>query len=67
MKLRTAYLSGFIFGVGLIVSGMTNPKKVIGFLDLFGQWDPSLMLVMGAAIPFTFITFRWLEKNKQRF
>ncbi len=64
MKLRMAYLSGLIFGFGLIVSGMTNPKKVIGFLDLFGQWDPSLMLVMGAAIPLTFITFRWLEKKQ---
>ena len=64
MKLLIAYLSGLIFGVGLIVSGMTNPKKVIGFLDLFGNWDPSLMLVMGAAIPITFIAFRWLEKKQ---
>ncbi len=64
MKLITAYLSGLIFGVGLIISGMTNPSKVIGFLDLFGNWDPSLMLVMGAAIPVTFITFRWLDKNQ---
>jgi uncharacterized membrane protein YedE/YeeE len=64
MKLLIAFLSGLIFGVGLIVSGMTNPKKVIGFLDLFGHWDPSLMLVMGAAIPITFIAFRWLEKKQ---
>jgi len=60
MKLLIAYISGLIFGVGLIVSGMTNPKKVIGFLDLFGNWDPSLMFVMGAAIPKTFTAFRWL-------
>ena len=64
MKLVIAYLSGLIFGVGLIVSGMTSPKKVIGFLDLFGNWDPSLMLVMGAAIPITFTAFRWLEKKQ---
>ncbi len=41
---------GLIFGLGLILSGMTDPGKVIGFLDLFGAWDPSLALVMGGAI-----------------
>ncbi len=41
---------GLLFGVGLILSGMTDPGKVIGFLDLFGAWDPSLALVMGGAI-----------------
>jgi len=42
-----AFLCGLIFGVGLLVSQMTNPMKVIGFLDVFGRWDPSLALVMG--------------------
>jgi uncharacterized protein len=43
-------LSGLLFGLGLIVAGMANPAKVIGFLDLAGPWDPSLALVMGGAI-----------------
>jgi uncharacterized membrane protein YedE/YeeE len=46
----TALLAGLLFGVGLIVSGMGNPAKVLGFLDLAGAWDPSLMLVMVGAI-----------------
>ena len=45
-----ALLSGVIFGLGLTLSSMTNPEKVIGFLDIFGIWDPSLGFVMGGAI-----------------
>ena len=45
-----ALLSGLVFGLGLLASGMTEPLKVKGFLDLFGAWDPSLALVMGGAI-----------------
>ncbi|MGZ4956055.1 MAG: DUF6691 family protein [Methylobacter sp.] len=45
-----AFFVGLLFGVGLIVSGMTNPAKVISFLDLAGNWDPSLAFVMGGAI-----------------
>lgn len=45
-----SFFVGLIFGLGLIISGMTNPSKVIGFLDLFGAWDPSLAFVMGGAI-----------------
>jgi uncharacterized protein len=43
-------LAGLVFGVGLLMSGMTDPAKVQGFLDLFGRWDPSLAFVMGGAI-----------------
>ena len=64
MRLVIALLSGLIFGLGLIVSGMTNPAKVIGFLDLLGSWDPSLMLVMGSAIPITFFAFRHLQQKQ---
>jgi len=64
MKNILTFISGLIFGVGLILSGMTNPAKVIGFLDLFGSWDPSLMFVMFGAIPISFIGFRIIE-NKQ--
>ncbi|USH05083.1 YeeE/YedE family protein [Grimontia kaedaensis] len=45
-----ALLSGFLFGLGMMISGMVNPVKVIGFLDVFGQWDPSLAFVMGSAL-----------------
>ena len=50
MNNAIALLSGLIFGIGLIASGMTDPAKVKDFLDLFGAWDPSLALVMGGAI-----------------
>jgi hypothetical protein len=50
MHILIALLAGLIFGIGLIVSGMTDPAKVIGFLDLAGNWDPSLAFVMGGAI-----------------
>ncbi len=45
-----AFFAGLAFGIGLIVSQMANPAKVLGFLDLAGRWDPSLALVMGGAI-----------------
>ena len=54
----SALLVGLIFGVGLILGGMTNPAKVIGFLDLFGNWDPSLAFVMGGAISVGLLAFR---------
>lgn len=50
MQRISEFVVGLIFGIGLILSGMTDPAKVIGFLDLFGAWDPSLALVMGGAI-----------------
>lgn len=55
--LISAFLAGVIFGIGLLVSGMANPEKVLGFLDLAGAWDPSLMLVMGGAVGVGFIAF----------
>jgi uncharacterized protein len=60
-----ALFAGLLFSLGLIISGMVNPAKVIGFLDLAGLWDPSLALVMagaiGAATPF----FIWAKSRKQ--
>lgn len=50
MSLLAAFAAGLLFGVGLLLSGMTDPAKVIGFLDLAGSWDPSLAFVMGGAI-----------------
>jgi uncharacterized protein len=52
------FIGGLVFGVGLILSGMTDPGKVIGFLDLAGEWDPSLALVMAGAIGVGFFAFR---------
>ena len=57
MKNLWAFVFGGIFSVGLMLSGMSNPKKVLDFLDLFGQWDPSLAFVMIGAIAVTFIPF----------
>ncbi len=54
-----AFLSGLVFGVGLCVSGMTQPTKVIGFLDVAGDWDPSLGLVMAGAIGVHAFAARW--------
>lgn len=65
MLILTALLSGLVFGLGLILSGMANPAKVLGFLDLAGAWDPSLALVMAGAIAVGFFAFR-LAKNRTR-
>jgi uncharacterized membrane protein YedE/YeeE len=65
MYVLTALLSGLVFGFGLIVSGMANPAKVIGFLDLAGAWDPSLALVMAGAILVGFFAFL-VAKNRTR-
>ena len=58
-----AFIAGLVFGIGLIVSGMTNPAKVQGFLDLAGSWDPSLGLVMAGAIAVGFLAFRLAKKR----
>jgi uncharacterized membrane protein YedE/YeeE len=58
MKGLTALLCGLIFGVGLAMSGMTDTAKVIGFLDIFGQWVPDLAFVMGGAVLVTVVAFR---------
>jgi uncharacterized membrane protein YedE/YeeE len=50
MRSIIAFAAGLLFGIGLIISGMTDPSKVLGFLDLAGRWDPSLALVMAGAI-----------------
>ena len=57
MRIVSAFLVGLLFGLGLIVSGMANPAKVLGFLDLAGHWDPSLAFVMIGAIALASIGF----------
>ena len=59
MQIIMALVVGLLFGIGLIISGMTDPSKVIGFLDLAGRWDPSLGVVMGGAIMVGLIAFRF--------
>lgn len=56
---------GLIFGLGLLISGMANPQKVLGFLDITGLWDPSLILVMAGAILAALLPFQW-AKNQSR-
>ena len=63
----TEFLVGLLFGLGLMLSGMTDPGKVIGFLDLFGAWDPSLALVMGGAILVGFFAFTIAKKRTTTF
>lgn len=50
MKIVITFIAGLLFGVGLILSGMTSPDRVLGFLDVAGNWDPSLAFVMGGAV-----------------
>lgn len=58
-----ALAAGSLFGLGLAVSGMTNPDKVLNFLDPAGQWDPSLALVMGGALAVSVPGFAWLRRR----
>ena len=64
MKHRLSeFAAGLIFGIGLILSGMIDPGKVLGFLDLAGAWDPSLALVMGGAILVGGLGFWWAQRR----
>lgn len=65
MHLFAAFAVGLVFGLGLILSGMTDPAKVLGFLDLAGRWDPSLLFVMGGAIAVAAIGFALARKRGQ--
>jgi uncharacterized membrane protein YedE/YeeE len=67
MHAFSAFATGLVFGIGLILSGMTDPGKVIGFLDLAGRWDPSLAFVMGGAILVGFFAFRVAHRRTRSF
>lgn len=64
MYVLTSFISGLIMSIGLIISGMINPKKVIGFLDLFGSFDPTLAFVMAGALGVAFIGYHLAGSNK---
>lgn len=61
------FLVGLLFGLGLLLSGMANPAKILGFLDLFGQWDPSLAFVMGGALLVSFFAYLLAKQRTTSF
>ena len=63
LNILTAFAAGLVFGIGLIFAGMTDPSKVIGFLDFAGNWDPSLAFVMGGAILVGVFAFRFAKRS----
>ena len=64
MRLVATYIIGLVFGLGITLSGMSNPAKVINFFDVAGTWDPSLAFVMGGALIVTFIGYRLVFRAK---
>lgn len=62
-RVMHAVIAGTLFGAGLAISGMTDPEKVLNFLDVAGAWDPSLALVMGAALAVAVPGFAWLRRR----
>ena len=67
MNALLSFAAGLVFGIGLILSGMTDPGKVIGFLDVAGLWDPSLAFVMAGAIVVGFFAFMMASRRTQTF
>jgi uncharacterized membrane protein YedE/YeeE len=67
MNRLSEFVVGLLFGLGLLLSGMTDPAKVLGFLDLFGAWDPSLAFVMGGAIAVGLFAFALAKKRSTAF
>jgi len=63
MKMVMGYIAGLLFGLGLAISGMTDPARVLGFLDIAGAWDPTLMFVLGSAVITSFIGYRLVFKR----
>ncbi len=61
-RILAALAAGIVFGFGLSLSGMLNPARVQGFLDVAGAWDPSLVFVLGGAVTVTFIGMLWVKK-----
>ena len=59
----SSFICGILFSIGLGISGMTQPQKVIGFLDVFGEWNPSLAFVMGGAVLSYLALQLWIQRN----
>ena len=67
MRLFISFVLGLVFGVGLYVSGMTQPSKVLGFLDILGDWDPSLAFVMAGAVAVGLVAFSFARQRRRTF
>lgn len=65
-KLLLILLAGALFGAGLAISGMTDPARVLGFLDIFGKWDPALLFVMGGAVGVYGLGLFWLRRYDRK-
>ncbi len=65
MRLISAYLIGLVFGLGISISGMADPAKVLNFFDIAGTWDPSLIFVMGGGLVVTFIGYRFVLRRPE--
>lgn len=63
MNALMSFVAGLVFGIGLLLAGMSNPAKVLGFLDLAGSWDPSLAFVMAGAIAIGVVAFAWVRRH----
>ncbi len=66
MKLQSivSFFCGAIFAIGLVLAEMTQPRKIIGFLDVFGNWDPTLVFVLASAVGVYYITYQFVMKRK---
>lgn len=65
MNIISAFIAGIVFSLGLVISGMTNPQNVIGFLDITGNWNPALMLVLAAAVVVAGLGYRLVWRRQQ--
>ena len=65
MRILFGFLAGLLFGVGLVIAGMSDPAKVLAFLDVAGAWDPSLAFVMGGASLTAFVGYRLVWRRSQ--
>lgn len=63
MQGLASFLCGLVFGAGLMISGMTQPAKVLGFLDIFGRWDPTLAFVMASALAISSVGYAWARRQ----
>lgn len=63
MQGLASFLCGLVFGAGLMISGMTQPAKVLGFLDIFGRWDPTLAFVMAGALAIASVGYAWARRQ----